>query len=192
MVPSRDHEPGSLRRPQSLQSLTPQATDAATMLPLSRRPESVPNLPLFRTAAQQAQLSSTTTRVPAKLLLNVTVQRSLGPVQVIISPGSTVADLVRAAVAAYVKEGRRPLLPGPDPAGYELHYSQFSLESLDPQEKLINLGSRNFFLCSKQASAATAAAAATAISSMPSDCRRDEGQKKKTLLPRLMDAFAKH
>ena len=41
----------------------------------------------------------------------------------------TVADLVAAAVALYVKEGRRPLLPSADPAAFGLHYSQFSLES---------------------------------------------------------------
>lgn len=83
-----------------------------------------------------------------KLLVNVTVERSLGPIHVVMSPENTVMDLVRTAVEVYVKEGRRPLLQFTDPKGFELHYSQYSLESLDPQEKLINLGSRNFFLCS--------------------------------------------
>lgn len=64
-----------------------------------------------------------------KLLLNVTVQRSLGPVQVLLSPEATVGDLVREAVRAYGKEGRRPLLSTADPASFDLHYSQFSLES---------------------------------------------------------------
>jgi len=36
---------------------------------------------------------------------------------------------VAAAVALYVKEGRRPLLPSADLAAFGLHYSQFSLES---------------------------------------------------------------
>ncbi|KAG9445375.1 hypothetical protein H6P81_016715 [Aristolochia fimbriata] len=84
-----------------------------------------------------------------KLLLNVTVLRSLGPVHVIVSPESTVVDLIKAAVEAYVREGRRPLLTERDPLAYDLHYSQFSLESLDAAEKLGNLGSRNFFLCPK-------------------------------------------
>ncbi|KAI0489122.1 hypothetical protein KFK09_028964 [Dendrobium nobile] len=85
----------------------------------------------------------------AKLLMNVTLERSLGPIHVVMSPENTVMDLVRTAVEVYVKEGRRPLLQCADPKGFELHYSQYSLESLDPQEKLINLGSRNFFLCSR-------------------------------------------
>ncbi len=64
-----------------------------------------------------------------KLLLNVTVQRSLGPVQVVMSPDSTVEDLIASALRQYEKEGRRLALPTMDPAGFDLHYSQFSLES---------------------------------------------------------------
>ncbi|XP_034707033.1 uncharacterized protein LOC117930491 [Vitis riparia] len=42
-----------------------------------------------------------------KLLLNLTVQRSLGPVQVVMSPDSTVGDLIAAALWQYVKEGQQ-------------------------------------------------------------------------------------
>ncbi|OWM88410.1 uncharacterized protein LOC116202654 [Punica granatum] len=87
-----------------------------------------------------------------KLLLNVTVERSLGPVQVVMPPESSVRDLIKAAVEMYAREKRRPLLKDANPRGFELHYSPFSLESLKPEEKLINLGSRNFFLCSRQSS----------------------------------------
>ncbi|XP_008791287.2 uncharacterized protein At4g22758-like [Phoenix dactylifera] len=96
-----------------------------------------------------------------KLLLNVTIERSLGPMHVVMPPENTVADLVRASVEAYVKEGRRPLLSHTDPKIFDLHYSPYSLESLNPEEKLINLGSRNFFLCSKPAKVATPVAAVT-------------------------------
>jgi hypothetical protein len=34
-----------------------------------------------------------------------------------------------AAVQLYVKEGRRPILPWNDASRFDLHYSQFSLES---------------------------------------------------------------
>ena len=47
----------------------------------------------------------------------------------------------------YGKEGRRPILPSVEPSLFDLHYSQFSLESLDREKKLMELGSRNFFLC---------------------------------------------
>ncbi|XP_042485005.1 uncharacterized protein At4g22758-like, partial [Macadamia integrifolia] len=84
------------------------------------------------------------------LLLNVTIQGSLGAVQVVMSPESTVGDLITAAVRLYAKEARRPFLPTTDPADFDLHYSQFSLESLNREEKLKELGSRNFFLCLKK------------------------------------------
>ncbi|KAL5709605.1 hypothetical protein ACHQM5_020272 [Ranunculus cassubicifolius] len=92
---------------------------------------------------------------PTKLLLNVTLERSLGAVQVVISPEVNVGDLVAAAVRQYVKEGRRPFLLTTDPTCFNLHYSQFSLESLDREEKLLELGSRNFFMCHNKDVAAT-------------------------------------
>ncbi|XP_018848634.1 uncharacterized protein At4g22758 [Juglans regia] len=82
-----------------------------------------------------------------KLLLNVTIQGSLGPVQVVMNPESTVSDLISSAVRLYAKECRRPILPTTDLSTFDLHYSQFSLESLDREEKLMALGSRNYFLC---------------------------------------------
>ncbi|KAF3790244.1 Uncharacterized protein EJ110_NYTH16811, partial [Nymphaea thermarum] len=85
-----------------------------------------------------------------KLLVHVTVQRSITPVNVIISPESTVGDLIKATLEVYAREGRRPLLSTTDPSAYELHFSQFILESLNPEERIMSLGSRNFFLCPKQ------------------------------------------
>ncbi|GMQ05113.1 hypothetical protein CsSME_00050268 [Camellia sinensis var. sinensis] len=92
------------------------------------------------------------TRRFTKLLLNVNIQGSLGPVQVVMSPENAVGDLIKAAIEIYVKEMRRPLLNESDPRHLELHYSQFSLESLKAEDKLINLGSRNFYLCRKPTS----------------------------------------
>lgn len=85
-----------------------------------------------------------------KLLLNVTIDRSLGAVQVLMSPESTVEDLIAAALRQYCKEARRPILSSNEPSGFDLHYSQFSLESLNREDKLMALGSRNFFLCPKK------------------------------------------
>ncbi|RVW93103.1 hypothetical protein CK203_031489 [Vitis vinifera] len=42
-----------------------------------------------------------------KLLLNLTVQRSLGPVQVVMSPDSTVGDLIATTLRQYAKEGQQ-------------------------------------------------------------------------------------
>ncbi|GFZ06950.1 hypothetical protein Acr_18g0011200 [Actinidia rufa] len=64
-----------------------------------------------------------------KLALNVNIQGSGGPVQVVMSPENAVGDLIKAALETYVKEMRRPLLKETDPRWFELHYSLFSLES---------------------------------------------------------------
>lgn len=85
-----------------------------------------------------------------KVLLNVTVQGGVGAVQVLISPESTVRDLISGVLKQYVKEGRRPVLSSFGVDEFDLHYSQFSLESLDREEKLVSLGSRNFFLCRRR------------------------------------------
>ncbi|KAL7615162.1 uncharacterized protein LOC111901429 isoform X1 [Lactuca sativa] len=128
---------------------------AEEMVGKLRRPRTVPDL-ISGTGRVAPPVEMVRPKL-TKLLLNVTVQRSLGPLQVLISPESTVNDLVAAALRQYAKEGRRPILLSLDPSGFGLHYSQFSLESLDPDEKLIELGSRNFFLCPKQPAAAAAA-----------------------------------
>lgn len=67
-------------------------------------------------------------RKPTKLLLNVNLQNSLGPVQVVMSPENSVRDLIKAVVEIYVRGKRRPLLASSDPRNFKLHYSQFSLE----------------------------------------------------------------
>ncbi|KAM3195885.1 hypothetical protein ACQJBY_071841 [Aegilops geniculata] len=90
-----------------------------------------------------------------RLLVNVTVERSLWPVHVLLGADATVADLARAAVAVYAAEGRRPPLPTDDgatdaAARFELHLSKYALDALDPEEKVLDLGSRNFFLCSRK------------------------------------------
>ncbi|TQE13272.1 hypothetical protein C1H46_001079 [Malus baccata] len=112
-----------------------------------RRPKTVPDMASFRNAVGTTASSMELRPKLTKLLLNVTIQGSVGAIQVVMSPELTVGDLVAAAVRQYGKEGRRPILPSVEPSLFDLHYSQFSLESLDREEKLMELGSRNFFLC---------------------------------------------
>lgn len=101
-----------------------------TMAAELRRPNTTPELLSYKNVVGTTPMEG---RPPAarltKLLLNVTIQGSLGPVQVVTSPESTVGDLVATAVKIYAKECRRPILPTTDPAMFDLHYSQFSLES---------------------------------------------------------------
>ncbi|CAI0413935.1 unnamed protein product [Linum tenue] len=95
-----------------------------------------------------------------KLLVNVKIERSLGPVQVFMSPESRVKDLIKAAVEIYVREKRRPFLEENDPRRFRLHYSQFTFQSLEEEEKLVNLESRNFFMCSRPSPTTTSSSSA--------------------------------
>lgn len=82
-----------------------------------------------------------------KVLFNVSMQNSLWPVQVMMSPENTARELLKAVIDIYAEEKRRPELRCTDPGRYGLHYSQFSLESefvsnlvilnLTPQAKLL-------------------------------------------------------
>ncbi|MFS8004948.1 hypothetical protein Hanom_Chr13g01231751 [Helianthus anomalus] len=91
------------------------------------RPRTVPELVSGRSVVMTERVM--TQPKLTKLLLNVTVQRSLGPVHVLISPEATVGDLIASALRQYWKEGIRPILTSQDPFEFDLHYSQFSLES---------------------------------------------------------------
>jgi len=133
-----------------------------------QRPKTMPDLlaglrgASFRSGSPPPSAGGETERrTPSKVLVSVAVQHSLWPLHVMASAEWTVADLVAAAVALYVKEGRRPLLPSADPAAFGLHYSQFSLESLDPMAKVMELGSRSFFLCPKYSAAGQAASSSS-------------------------------
>lgn len=66
---------------------------------------------------------------PSKLLVNVTIENSLGALKVLMLPEDTVGELVKAALASYEKEKRRPFLKDTDPKCYDLHHSTFSLQS---------------------------------------------------------------
>ncbi|KAL2547408.1 putative protein-like [Forsythia ovata] len=81
-----------------------------------------------------------------KLLVNVNIEKSLGPVKLVMSPENTVCDLIKASIEIYVKEKRRPLLDSTDPKCFELHYSQFSLQRISINRSLMqNEVSKNCF-----------------------------------------------
>ncbi|GFP98039.1 uncharacterized protein at4g22758 [Phtheirospermum japonicum] len=125
----------------------------AEMLP---RPRTVPDLLAGVRPGGSAAEDPAAGRLPpklTKLLLHVTVLRSPGALHVLMPPEATVENLIAVALREYVKEARRPVLPAADASGFNLHYSQFSLECLDKEQKLMDLGSRNFFLCPTKAAA---------------------------------------
>ncbi|XP_020591545.1 uncharacterized protein At4g22758-like [Phalaenopsis equestris] len=157
---------------------------ASSDLPQIRRPKTQPDLlDSIRTLPPPAH--------PPKILVKVTVQRSLGPVQVMASTDWTVLDLMAAVIKIYIEEERLPLLCSTDPSAFGLHYSQFSLESLDPDEKLVNFGSRSFFLCPKRKSGSGVGdRPAGAVPSSPS-CWKEVQKGSRTGIPwlRFMDCL---
>lgn len=94
-----------------------------------RRPKTVPDLlPSRSVCVTMTSSEQVRPAKPTKVLLNVTIQGSVGAVQVLMSTESTVGNVVAAALSQFVKEGRRPILPTTEPSRFNLHYSQFSLE----------------------------------------------------------------
>ncbi|KAK4771387.1 hypothetical protein SAY87_031919 [Trapa incisa] len=83
----------------------------------------------------------------AKVVVNVTVEGSPGPVKVMAKLSSTVEETIRLVVDKYNAEGRASKLDWnscwPD---FELHYSYFSLQSLEKCKAMGDLGSRSFYL----------------------------------------------
>ena len=98
-----------------------------------RRPRTLPDLVVRDGNVASLVASPTAAASPkpklTKVLLNVTVQGSVGAVQVLTSPESRVRDLISATLKQYLKEGRRPVISGSSVDDFDLHYSQFSLES---------------------------------------------------------------
>lgn len=62
-----------------------------------------------------------------KLLVNVTVAQSSGPLRLLLSSDAAVEDVIKATLLLYAKEGRKPLLSNA-PTSFGLHYSQFSID----------------------------------------------------------------
>lgn len=156
--------------------------DAGVVADMLPRPRTVPDLLASRRAGGSSAEAAQPLKL-TKLLVNVTIQRSPGPVHVLVPLEATVQDLISAALRQYVKEARRTVLTSADASAFDLHYSQFSLESLDKEEKLVELGSRNFFLCPRRTAAEGAAEGGGA--SVTSSCSEEAEKGSKKGLPWL-------
>lgn len=80
-----------------------------------------------------------------RILVSITVEGSTGPIRVIVRKGDTVSDLIKVTIDNYAKEGRYPVLDS-DTNMFELHVSNFSMESLNRSDPVGELGTRTFFL----------------------------------------------
>ncbi|KAK9277201.1 hypothetical protein L1049_006740 [Liquidambar formosana] len=82
----------------------------------------------------------------SKVVVNVTVEGSPGPVRTMVRLGSSVDETIRLVVDRYSKEGRSPKLDHEAASSFELHHSYFSLQSLNKADAIGDVGSRSFYL----------------------------------------------
>ncbi|XP_031389897.1 uncharacterized protein At4g22758-like isoform X2 [Punica granatum] len=100
----------------------------------------------------------------AKVVVNVTVEGSPGPIRAMVKLGSTVDQTIKLVVDKYSKEGRSPKLDRGSATGFELHPSYFSLQCLDKSELIGDVGSRSFYLRRGSSSHSSNAASASFVS----------------------------
>ena len=65
----------------------------------------------------------------SKVVVNVTVEGSPGPIRAMVKLGSSVGETIRLVIDKYSEEGRSPLVDKDSALTFELHHSHFSLES---------------------------------------------------------------
>ncbi|KAL7111470.1 hypothetical protein ACP275_05G089700 [Erythranthe tilingii] len=82
----------------------------------------------------------------AKVVINVTVEGSPGPIRTMVKLGSNVEDMINLVVKKYNEEGRTPFLNNNTASTFQLHHSYFSLESFRKSDLIGEIGSRSFYL----------------------------------------------
>lgn len=82
----------------------------------------------------------------AKVVVNVTVEGSPGPIRTMVQLGSSVEDTIQLVIDEYRKEGRSPQLHKGAAAAFEMHHSHFCLQSLNKSDAIGDVGSRSFYL----------------------------------------------
>lgn len=81
-----------------------------------------------------------------RMLVSVALMGSIWEVRFISNSHETVKGLIKAALAELLKDGRKLSAAGSHVEAYELYTSHFSLQRLDMDSKLMELGVRSFVL----------------------------------------------
>ncbi|XP_016568110.1 uncharacterized protein At4g22758 isoform X1 [Capsicum annuum] len=83
----------------------------------------------------------------AKVVIDVTVEGSPGPVRTMVKLGSSVDETIRLVIDKYSEEGRTPRLDKNNvDSSFQLYQSYFSLQSLSNTDVIGDVGSRSFYL----------------------------------------------
>ncbi|CAA7018599.1 unnamed protein product [Microthlaspi erraticum] len=83
-------------------------------------------------------------REAAKVVINVSVEGSPGPIRTLVKLSCNVEETIRMVVDKYCKEGRTPKLD--KDLAFELHQSHFSIQCLEKTEVIGEIGSRSFYM----------------------------------------------
>ncbi|KAL5211701.1 hypothetical protein ABZP36_022548 [Zizania latifolia] len=100
----------------------------------------------FGRSPSAASLSNCNHWEEAKVVVSVTVEGSVGPVKAMVRLGASVGEAIAAVVERYGKEGRSPRLDPAATEAFRLHHSHFCLQSLNKNDKIGDVGGRNFYL----------------------------------------------
>jgi hypothetical protein len=75
-----------------------------------------------------------------KVVVNVNVEGSPGPVKAMVKLGSSIREAIAAVVERYDREGRSPRLDPASADSFQLHHSHFCLDSKPAtQEKYLHM-----------------------------------------------------
>ncbi|GMN56228.1 hypothetical protein TIFTF001_025346 [Ficus carica] len=123
-------------------------SSSSEMISQLRRSKTAPDLLSGRSVVVTTSLEQVRPMKLTKVLLNVTIQGRVGAVQVLMAPESTVGDVVTAALLGTLRKvavrSCRP--PSPRDSTSITPSSAWNV-SLNRKEHVMELGSRNFFLC---------------------------------------------
>ncbi|CAH2071383.1 unnamed protein product [Thlaspi arvense] len=87
-------------------------------------------------------------REAAKVVINVSVEGSPGPVRTLVRLSWNVEETIKMVVDKYRKEGRTPKLD--KDLAFELHQSHFSIQCLEKTDVIGEIGSRSFYMRKKE------------------------------------------
>ncbi|KAK1558309.1 hypothetical protein Q3G72_000957 [Acer saccharum] len=73
-------------------------------------------------------------RKDAKVVVNVTVEGSPGPIRAMVKLGSNVDETIKLVVDKYNEQGRTPKIDRDTASSLELHHSYFSLQCIEKSE----------------------------------------------------------
>ncbi|VVB12024.1 unnamed protein product [Arabis nemorensis] len=83
-------------------------------------------------------------RESPKVVINVAVEGSPGPVRAMVKLSSNVEETIKIVAEKYCKEGRTPKLD--QDSAFELHQSHFSIQCLEKSEIIGEIGTRSFYM----------------------------------------------